>query len=149
MDHARIVAIDPGLTTGYVDLQLSFSDASIRIVRAEEVRWERRFELEKLLFGAEEMPPDDWPHVVVVESFRLYAHKAKDQINNDFPSVRVIGTLEAFLNHRQIMNRLVLQPASVTALVAIEPEHARILGASEHMKDAYKHARYYMLHHRA
>lgn len=132
----RIIAIDPGGTTGYVEVEAS-SD-NFTLTKVTEISWSRRFSLkEHLLLG----PP---PKAVVVESFRLYASKAEDQINSEFPSVRIIGALEAFLFDLGWIDRLVFQPASIRSRVKILDEH-REVRKSPHTHDAYQHARYYFV----
>jgi hypothetical protein len=145
----RVLGIDPGETTGLVEAR--FDDDGFHVVHAVDVTWENRFSLMYYLYcgtprqGLLIEPPD----IVIVESFRLYAHTAHSQIRSDFPSVRIIGMVEAFLYNYPCKipcehSEIVFQPASSIALVAIEKEHGMVLG-SAHMIDAYKHVRYFYI----
>ena len=143
----RVIGIDPGQTTGYVDIHLNGS--SWQVVDAQEITWDERFRLGPLLAGT---PSDNivgppLPDYVVVEQFTLYAHKAQEQIGSHFPSARVIGTLEAYMYDAGIIDRLIFQPASVRSLVKIMPAHEAILTGSPHKRDAYQHARYFLVTH--
>lgn len=143
----RVLGIDPGVTTGFIEAR--FDDDGFHVVRAADVTWENRFSLMYYLYcGTPQCGPlVEPPDIVIVESFHLYAHTASSQIRSDFPSVRVIGMIEAFLYNMPLSYPreyvgIVLQPASVISLVAIQPEHGNMLG-SLHMIDAYKHVRYF------
>lgn len=132
-----IVSLDPGQTSGLVVAQIS-SDANINIIQATELPWGGRFSLRQFLFTA-------WPDVVVCEAFRLYAQAAKAQINNEFPSVRVIGLLEAYLNETVGLDRLHFQAAMCIQRVEVLEEHKSALRGMVHARDAYKHLRYYAI----
>lgn len=143
----RVLGIDPGETTGFVEAR--FDDDGFHVVRAADVTWEDRFSLMYYLYCGtpHQGPLVGLPDIVIVESFRLYAHTAHSQIRSDFPSVRIIGMVEAFLYmppgyYPHEYENIVFQPASSIALVAIEKEHGMVLG-SAHMIDAYKHVRYF------
>lgn len=84
------------------------------------------------------------PDVIIMESFRLYAHEAQNLIGSDFPSCQVIGMVEARLFEMHKLGKLVYQPAYNTKGVIVLPEHTSKVGGSEHRKDAYKHLRYYV-----
>lgn len=143
----RVLGIDPGETTGFIEAR--FNDDDFQVVRAADVTWDNRFSLMYYLYCGtpEQGPLVEPPDVVIIESFHLYAHLAPSQIRSDFPSVRIIGMVEAFLFNwpcqwPHIFGGLVLQPASTISLVAILSEHGKMLG-SLHMIDAYKHVRYF------
>ena len=142
----RVLGFDPGETTGLVEAR--FDDDGFHVVHAVDVAWENRFSLMYYLYCGTptQGPLVELPDIVIVESFHLYARKAASQIGNFFPSVRIIGMIEAFLytwpceypHEREI----IFQPASNISLVAIQPEHGMMLG-SAHTIDAYKHVRYF------
>jgi hypothetical protein len=145
----RVLGIDPGETTGFVEAR--FDDDGFHVVRAADVTWENRFSLMYYLYCGtpQQGPLIEPPDIVIVESFRLYAHTAHSQIRSDFPSVRVIGMVEAFLYNLPccrpgVFEDIVFQPASSIALVAIEISH-RDLVRTVHQSDAYKHVRYFYI----
>lgn len=110
-----------------------------QLTQAGQIPWQERFScLKKLII-------EDLPCWIVVESFRLYEHKAQDQVNSDFPSVRVIGAIEAYLEGVGRLDRLVLQPASVRSRVQILNEHKPMLVNKVHAHDAYQHLRYFFV----
>lgn len=143
----RVLGFDPGETTGLVEAR--FDDDGFHVVHADVVTWEDRFSLMYHLYCgmSKQGPLVEPPDIVVIEQFRLYAHTAHSQIRSFFPSVRIIGMIEAFLYNYPCAipcerASLVLQPASCIALVAILPEHTQFLH-SKHSMDAYKHVRYF------
>jgi hypothetical protein len=145
----RIVGIDPGQTTGYVDVDFNPDSGHWQVVDAREIAWGARFYLKPLIagdpnFGMGARPLPTW---IVMEDFTLYAHKAQDQIGSHFPSVRVIGALEAYTEELGIFPNLILQPASVRGRIKILPEHEKWLVGSAHKKDAYQHVRYFIVTH--
>lgn len=131
----KLVAIDPGHTTGYVEAEAT--DGVLTLTKVLQIPWEERFSLMSLLCA---LP---LPDAVIVESFRLYAHKARAQINNDFPSVRVIGIVEAAAYLVDILDRVHFQPASIRTRVQVLPEHQEVDRAGPHARDAYQHLRFF------
>lgn len=136
----KLLIVDPGLTTGIAH-GVYTGGRTFDLLAAGEVGWYDRFSLRELILP-------DIQHIVV-ESFRLYAHKAEDQINNSFPSVHIIGMVEAFAWLLNINSRIVYQPASVRTGVQVLPEHEAEVIGSAHMHDAYQHLRYYVLTNKA
>jgi len=130
-----IVAIDPGFTTG-VAVGEVIHPKQFDLINTYSLLWENRFETSTIL--------DQYkPEVVVMEDFRLYRHKAMDQVNSPFPSARVIGSVDAFCWQRGI--RVAMQPASVMSRVGILSKDKDAVGSILHIGDAYKHLRYYTL----
>lgn len=130
-----LAGFDPGGTTGVCVAKVDRGE--FFIIDACQVEWDDRLDLLDMMASIN-------PDVVVVESFRLYAHKAQAQINNSFPSVRVIGLLEAAWHFHCGSNRLwVEQPASVMSRVAVMHAHQFALVNKQHAVSAYKHLRYY------
>jgi hypothetical protein len=131
----RILAIDPGHTTG-VATGLWDSGLDFKLWNAFQLPWEMRFTL------AHEI---DLADLIVIESFRLYKHKAQDQINSDFPSVQVIGAVEAFAWRLSKLEKIVKQPSSCIQNVKILSEHEEFTRGLIHAQDAYRHLRYYIV----
>ena len=137
------LGIDPGETTG-VCVAYSSGDELI-VSEAFELTWESRFQLLPLVSILSEQSATQLD--IVVESFHLYKHRAQQQVGSYFPSVRVIGILETAAWASKILNRIIYQSASDIARVTVLPQHAKIVGGSEHTKDAYKHIRYHYVKH--
>lgn len=131
----KIIAVDPGYTTG-IAIGQSHAPKMFDVIETIELHWEQRFDMLELL---DRYTPD----VVVMEDFKLYAHKAESQINSPFPSARVIGSMDAFCWQRSV--KVAMQPAVCIARVAVLKQHVEAVGSSPHTRDAYKHLRYYVL----
>lgn len=133
-----IIAFDPGETTG-VAVGQHTGGRDFDLIESWEIPWERRTTVHDAL---EEFRPN----FIVVESFRLYAHKARQQIGSHFPSVRVIGMIELSA-HLWGLGELFFQTPSLISQVKIprELEVENTFSGSEHRKDAYKHLRYFVL----
>jgi len=138
----RYVAFDPGGSTGFCEAIATLSDRTFQVVKSCTIDWSDRFKVGDLLQGTDEAP---LPDAVIVESFRLYQHRAKEQIGSDFPSSQVIGMIEMIAWQIGILDKVVYQPASNISRVQVLPEHKPSVAASEHARDAYRHLRYYIL----
>lgn len=138
----RIVAFDPGKTTGFAEAVVS-DDGTIQEVKTYILEWERRFAVYALLYGILKEAP--LPDTVVVEAFRLYEHRMKSQVGSDFPSVQVIGIIETYCFEMGILERIVYQPASVLSRVTIPDAFKEQIQKSAHARDAFRHLRYYVV----
>lgn len=107
------------------------------VVTSTEYGWSDRF----VLYTWVEAAQFD---VIIIEQFTLYKHEALNQVGSTFPSSQVIGALEAVLFNTHQLSKRVFQPAYNTKAVKVNPEHTSSIGSSEHRKDAYKHAKYFI-----
>ena len=142
-----ILGIDPGQTTGVCMLKIN--DDDFEVVMAEQIPWSRRKEDLWALFTAtfeEELPV---PQYVVVESFRLRPGRAMEQVGSTFPSVEVIGLIEAF--HFLAKSNFILsyQEPAMISRVQVLGEHASLLLGKVHSADAYRHARLFYITNKA
>ncbi len=140
----RIVAVDPGQTTGWAEGVFNPNTREWDVRDVKEIAWEERF-LMRLLLTSSDGPEPLLPSYIICERFILYPYKAKQQIGSEFPSVRVIGTLEAYLEQLGLLSLLTFQNASVRERVQVLPQHAHLVVGSEHKKDAYQHLRYFIV----
>lgn len=131
-----IIAIDPGFCTGVCRVIIEPVFEMGEVVYAKEYPWDQRFRIPELV----KQYPND---VILVESFRVYAHKAKDLIGSDMPSSQVIGMVEYALQQQGRLDQICYQQAVATAKVKIPDNLKAVFGSSEHMKDAYKHIKYW------
>lgn len=130
----RIVAFDPGGTTGAAVGDIT-TRRQFELQCVTQFDWDDRFNIWEFL---KEQRPDQ----VVIEDFRLYKHKAQDQINSPFPAVRVIGIIDAFCHLMEIP--VAMQPASAISRVKVlSPDQVQI--TTMHQSDAYKHLRCYVI----
>lgn len=136
----KILAIDPGGTTGIAFVRyLGGRDFELRYVT--QLIWNERFLVNNYMKFADR---------IVVEDFRLYESKAKDQINADFPSVQVKGIIECYAYQMGMLDRIYYQMASERVNVkVVDVEHQKLLTAMVHATDAYRHARLHVLMNRA
>lgn len=130
----KILAIDPGVTTGFCYIEKWADQANtFDVVMSGVIPWKLRFQMTHQLIYT-------YTPLIVCEKFVLYKKKAKDQIGNDFPSAQVTGIVGAWAYRYDC--ELYIQPAVLMDRVEILPEHAASLHKSEHGRDAYKHGRY-------
>lgn len=134
------MAVDPGGSTGVAIGEL-VAPRHVELITSYTLAWEERFSIDRSLdiYGST-------LEIVVVEEFRLFKHAAKDLINNEFPSVRMIGALEHALWTRNMYDRLRFQTPSQRKAVTI-PEHIKPRLRSQHEIDAFMHLKYYILLH--
>lgn len=139
----RVYAFDPGTTTGFASIDVAEDGKSFVLVRCEEIPWTDRLSDLRNLFS------DVPAHIhIVVESFRLFPHKARAQIGSQFPSVRMIGAIEATVHMYGLkVDNIVFQEPGDIARVKVLEEHVTVVAGSPHKIDAYRHARLYFLKH--
>ncbi len=138
-----ILALDPGVTTGYA-IGRATGPVTFDVLELGEIPWETR--LSRLMELIETKNFD----VIVMEDFRLYKHAAHAQVNSNFPSVHVIGAVEAFVYRSfaafGFQTKIVFQPASVRQNVKVNVVHVDLtVGKGPHVLDAYLHLKYYVL----
>lgn len=138
LNNLTYIAFDPGETTGYAVAEIDISGYSycgFWLKECGEITWGERNSSIDLVLRLHS------PQVIIVESFRLYAHKSTDQINNTFPSVRIIGCIEQAAHQYGLSLPLIEQSAALRKRVRILDEHKSMI-TSNHVRDAYQHLRY-------
>lgn len=140
----KIAAFDPGRTTGYCVVDFHDNDVG-KILDMQEITWDERFRILPILANKSYGQRPGGPFaldVIVVESFHLYNHEFKHQVGSEFPSVRVIGIIEAGCWNYDLLHLLHFIPPSSKKYVKVLNEDVAKCG-SEHIKDAYQLARYW------
>lgn len=125
-----ILSFDPGATTGIAFYQLD----TIQLY------------LEKTLLGIWRLLQRLEPDTIVFENFALYAHKAKAQVGNEFPSSQVIGIVKLYQELNPQIN-IYKQPAS-SAKQLISDKDLQLLecySTSPHTRDAARHLCYFLI----
>jgi hypothetical protein len=127
---ARLLAIDPGIHNGWA----IFKNGVVENLGSID--------------GVAEF--DKWLHnqdnidVVVIEDFRLFRHKAKQQIGSKFEAVQVIGLVESWARRQGA--KVVKQNADI---LAIAPKWSKMPMPKNHSVShhvsAYNHAFYYLV----
>ena len=140
-----VVSIDPGGTTGVVALHFPggiVNPDGYTIHTALEVTFNNRF-----WYGQFFNTHRDQIGVIVLERFKLFGNQKtmNAQINSQFPSVRIIGIVEAFAHMYGLVDKIHFQEPNDRKSAQIPREDWPKIGPSDHVKDAMRHARYYAL----
>jgi len=142
----RIVSFDPGETTGVCVLETTDCNTDFVVKEVCEIPWDERFRLiEAFVTGT--LPYQGSPHspeFVTVERFRLRAHQAMSQTGSEFPSSQILGIIETFIYINPGPEIIYQEPIQMSR-VQIRPDDHYLLVGSEHMKDAYRHARFFFI----
>lgn len=138
-----IISWDPGGTTGLAIIQYT-GGTSFDVLRIAEVSWGSRFETTKAVLLAYSAIRHNL--TIVVETFRLREDKKEDLVGSDFPSCQVIGIIQAWCYDFGILDNIVYQEPGIKSRTGILERHYDLVKGSEHKKDAYQHARYYIVH---
>jgi hypothetical protein len=93
-----LLAVDPGGTTGWSLWAISDDGHPELISSGQVLTWH----------GLDGIISEDVA-IVVMEAFRLFPQRAKEQIGSDFPAVQVIGVVRYLCEKRGI--EVVLKPA--------------------------------------
>lgn len=144
-----LVSIDPGGTTGLCvfSFPLGVIDPQgYAIHTAIEIPFSNRLAYLHYFFNAQR----DEIGVIVLERFKLFGNQRtmQAQINSEFPSVRIIGIVETYAHLYGLHSRIVFQEPNDRKSAQIPKQDWAQIGPSDHVKDAYRHARYYTLTHR-
>lgn len=141
-----ILGVDPGQTTGVCMIRTTDENINnFDVLLAEQVLWNNRHAdfWALLVTMNERIVPV--PDIVVIENFRLRPGRAMEQVGSTFPSVNVIGLIEAFQYVAPISFELAYQEPAIIGRVQILPEHQELFVGKQHAADAYRHARYYSI----
>lgn len=132
----KILAIDPGETTGVAVCEIGDTMGTFRVIDHKSI---------SLWRGIDFLLDVHHPDVIVAELFRLYPQCAKAQSFSSMVASRVIGAVEYIAEKRGIT--LVEQSAAVGTKIHL-PKHifSEIgKGKTPHEVDATKHAYAYCL----
>jgi len=139
----RIMAIDPGKTTGIAILDyktgcnpMAMDEPTDMLTLSTECH---------LWYGIEDLIIEHDPDIVVYESFRLYSHKAKQKINSEMPTSKVIGVI-AFLTEQRGLDNY--RQSAQIGKGFYDRDRLEGLGftdlGSDHRRDSLKHALHYI-----
>lgn len=140
-----VLSIDPGHTTGIALASgVEATERTFTLLQAGEIAWEDRCKGFKALL-TRIAALDEPLCAIVIERFVLYPNEAHNLSYSDFPSVRVIGIVEAYADELGLADKIVLQAASQRKSVQILSEHYEQIKRSKHSRDAYQHLRYFVI----
>ncbi|PWA11086.1 hypothetical protein DCC39_10330 [Pueribacillus theae] len=129
-NHKRIVAIDPGKSNGFAFFEgeeLHLSGVFMNIPEA----------IERMFYLIDYYSPDE----LVIESFRLYPWKAKQQFWSDFETPEIIGVLKHWAWNRELP--VIMQPASNKQPFPDERlRKMNVYVTNGHARDAIRHGLY-------
>lgn len=132
----RVLALDPGETTGYAFVELA-SGVSPKEARPTI----RAYGVIPLWHGADSLVDTCRPDVIVLEAFRLYPHKAKQQYWNPMLTSQVIGAIKYIAEQRDI--EVVEQSASFGLGHELDTTDFREV-RNRHARAALRHALSYL-----
>ena len=140
---ADILAFDPGRVTGFCRMTVDDKGLDFLIMNSFEIDWDERLATIYHIFTKAQ--EDDY---IVVEAFRLFPHKAMQQVGSDFPSSQVIGIIEAMCYINQVQPKQVVYqvPGDISRVQVLDKDLEYVAG-SPHKIDAYRHARLFFLRH--
>lgn len=135
-----ILSIDPGINIGMVlgtDIDLITPDFSI--ARAGVIMYPNRAQLKPILARYRAQLT-----AIVLEDFKLFPHKAVDQIGSRFETVKVIERVTVYCEELGLDHLITMQPSSAQQRVKVPDDVPAQLGYNRHLLSAYKHLRYYL-----
>jgi len=142
-----VLGVDPGKTTGFAVLRRTGFDEKmnkwgIKVVVAGDISWEGRFD-DLMPYLEACRKAGGW---VVYEQFRLRPSYTAVQ-EKSVPAVEATGVLLTQLNAIAFPEeRIISQPVANSKSVRVLKGHGKFM-TSEHSRDAYKHARYFIVVH--
>jgi hypothetical protein len=125
------LSFDPGETTGWCSLNEQGIPTGMGALKGDEALYEFLDNVDPI------------PKVVVIEEFKLYGNKAKQQIGSTMKTSQTIGIIRAYT--RKWKSEVVIQPASIKKIAelwtGVSPKGSH---ANSHHIDAFNHAMYYL-----
>lgn len=138
--NQTIMSVDPGETSGTI-IGRTKQHKKFDVLLAYEITWKSQYDLKRLV----SVYKPDW---FVVEAFRLFPHKVKSLIGSNFPSCEIIGALRfVVLDYYGTdgWDKIVYQyPSDIKNVKILEYDRDWVVH-SEHLKDAYKHLRRFVV----
>jgi len=136
--HSRILAFDPGHTTGWAFFHHGELNNHGQIDTTS---------IEACVRHAPILFADYKPHVVVIEDYRIYKWRQKQHVGSDMLTTRVIGCLET-LCVMDFVPHIVKQPAQVAKGFCDDKkmrEWGYWMKGERHARDAIRHGCYFLL----
>ena len=87
------------------------------------------------------------PDAIIIETFKLFPHLAKQQIGSEFPAVQVIGQLRLLAHQTGLTPCLIFQQPDVQKMWSDEKLQKlglTLYGLSPHEKSALRHCVHYL-----
>lgn len=151
--RGRVLALDPGETTGWSVWDSHDNSTHYELVRAGQLpTWDKEAkpQTNKCIVPCvrnfrqflDEVKPDE----VVMESYRVYEWKAENHSWSDVPTLRIIGSFETWLHNANIP--YFFQTAQVAKQFVTDErlqEWGFWLKGQRHARDSMRHGLYYIM----
>lgn len=137
----KILALDPGETTGYCVMNAEAEKVSI--IEADQVK---TWPLETGVGALDHLLTIHQPDMIVFESYQVYEWKSQDHTWSQIPTVQVIGCVKTLCIQRALNYHT--QTAQVAKQFCTDQkleEWKMWLAGKRHARDAIRHACYYLL----
>lgn len=140
-DGMKVLALDPGLKTGYCVLRYPINlveRGELELLTEESPTTQRTF-LRDLIDEAE---------LVVCEDFRIYAHKAKGLVGDSLPASQVIGMVKYICTNGVVGTRRLHMTSAVTRTYLPQFIERAVMpkDVTDHERDAIQHALMMSIH---
>jgi hypothetical protein len=126
----KILAIDPGETTGYA----LFNDAQLvragTIITPDDNTWQWTFY--NLIVNIQ-------PDIIVMEEYRIYEHKAMDHSYSTIPTLRYIGGIQMIARLRNIDVFMQSANRAKGFCTDVKLKEWEMLQKNNHANDAIRH----------
>lgn len=132
----KILALDPGETTGYAFIEQA-EGASPKEVQPVI----RSYGVVPLWSGIDSLVDTCEPDIIILEAFRLYPHKARQQYWNPMLTSQVVGVVKYIAEQRKI--EVVEQSASFGLSYELDTTDFREV-RNRHARAALRHALSYL-----
>ena len=135
-----LLALDPGETTGCC----VFVDGNVSEFRqlATVNKKTRGYEWSMIEEFIDEINPD----AVIIENYRIYAHKLEQHSSSDVPTLQLIGAIKYMLHKRNIPYKLQM---AQQAKGFVTDDKLKMWGmwdvGHKHARDACRHCVYYLV----
>ena len=142
-----VIGFDPGKTTGCVALVVTdLAKLEYDLAAKYALPWSDRSQIRDILSAFSKAGSIN---AVVVEDYIIYPHMAQEHIGATLWSTKIIGRLEVYCEELELDQLVTFQMAKDLYLrkgikFPIPSEHFRLL-PSPHMRDAYLHARIWIM----
>lgn len=90
-EQSKVLAIDPGETTGYVIANVEDKKTFQILEQGEKIHFDKSRDKEPRLLELYNWLKEVDPDILIIENFKLYAHKASAQIGSEFIPVQLIA----------------------------------------------------------
>ena len=134
----RVLAIDPGETTGVVVVE--YQDRKVRVVHAEAAA----VSAASAFAWLEGLDATFAPTVVVTEDYRVYRHRVRQHINSDLATPRLIGAIEAWCGWRKKPLRFQMASEAKAFFTDRRLRAMNLYLSNKHVRDALRHALHYL-----